>query len=104
MPLKCQFKIQLLCLPTNKKVKNAVFNDIIVQYYPQLLTFVFQNVPNVDARFGATKSGGGGGLYSVFTSSQSETANVNGKPVSRQQASTTVNDNGKVSTYTVHNP
>jgi len=59
------------------------------------------NVPNVDTRFGASP---GGGSYGVFTSSHSSSSNVDGKPVNYHQASTTINDNGKVSTYTVHNP
>ncbi|XP_018330550.1 uncharacterized protein LOC108740654 isoform X5 [Agrilus planipennis] len=61
------------------------------------------SVPNVNTRFGADT--GKGGSYGVFTSSFSETLpDSNGKPVTRQKASTTVNDNGKVSSYSAHNP
>lgn len=59
--------------------------------------------PNVNTRFGGDTSGGGG-FKSVFTSSKSVTNNVDGKPQTFRQASTTINDNGKVTTYTAHNP
>jgi len=70
------------------------------------------NSPNVVSRFsenadgGATggANGGGDGSYGVFTSSVSHTSNVDGKPQTFRQATTTVNNNGKVSTYTVKNP
>ncbi|ENN74354.1 keratin, type I cytoskeletal 9 isoform X1 [Dendroctonus ponderosae] len=63
------------------------------------------NAPNVNTRFGGESSGGdGGGFKSVFTSSKSVSSNVDGKPQTFRQASTTVNDNGKVTTYTAHNP
>ncbi|GJQ65750.1 hypothetical protein Trydic_g11934 [Trypoxylus dichotomus] len=62
------------------------------------------NIPNVDNRFGATPQGSGGGFYSVSTSSQSASSNLDGKPTSFHQATTTVNDNGKVTTYTVKKP
>ena len=60
-------------------------------------------VPNVNTRFAAA-GGPRGGSYGVFTSSQSATSNLNGKPMSFHRATTTVNDNGKVTTYTVQNP
>ncbi|XP_030756146.1 glycine-rich cell wall structural protein 1.8 isoform X1 [Sitophilus oryzae] len=61
--------------------------------------------PNVNTRFGASGGGPGGGDFkSVFTSSKSVTSNVDGKPQTFRQASTTVNDNGKVTTYTAQNP
>ncbi|KAJ8950348.1 hypothetical protein NQ314_007883 [Rhamnusium bicolor] len=64
------------------------------------------NSPNINTRFGGSEAGGqpGGGFHSVFTSSQSQSANVNGKPVTLHKASTTVNDNGKITTYTANNP
>ncbi|KAJ8984286.1 hypothetical protein NQ317_009770 [Molorchus minor] len=55
--------------------------------------------PNINARFGGSTSGGPG-FHSVFTSSSSHTSNSNGKPVTVQQATTTVNDNGK--SYYLH--
>lgn len=58
----------------------------------------------MDTRFGATSQDNGGGFYSVSTFSQSGSSNVDGKPSSFHQASTTVNDNGKVTTYTVKKP
>jgi len=59
------------------------------------------NRPNVDTRFGDSS---GGGNFGVFTSSQSLSSNLDGKPVNFHKATTTINDNGKVSTYTVQNP
>lgn len=66
---------------------------------------------DIHSRFGESATsgaggggGGGGGQYSVFTSSVSHSSNVDGKPKTFHQASTTVNDNGKVTTYTVKNP
>ncbi|XP_056644967.1 uncharacterized protein LOC130450529 isoform X1 [Diorhabda sublineata] len=60
------------------------------------------NKPNVNVRFGADQPSDG--FKSVFTSSSSYTTNVNGKPKTVQKASTTVNDNGKVTTYTRESP
>ncbi|KAF7268456.1 uncharacterized protein LOC143197718 [Rhynchophorus ferrugineus] len=62
------------------------------------------SAPNVNTRFGASSDGNGNGFKSVFTSSKSVTTNVDGKPQTFREASTTVNDNGKVTTYTAHNP
>lgn len=66
--------------------------------------FNLQSVPNLDTRFATASAPGGGGFYGVFTSSQSGTKLVDGKPVSYQKAQTTVNDNGKVTTRVVSNP
>lgn len=72
---------------------------------PSLLNVIHcQNMPNVNTRFGGGAGSPDGGHFSVFTSSVSSSSDVNGKPSSFHQASTTVNDNGKVSTYTVRNP
>ncbi|XP_068917075.1 RNA-binding protein FUS-like isoform X2 [Tenebrio molitor] len=60
------------------------------------------NAPNIFSRFGETS--GGDGTYGVFTSSVSSSSNVDGKPQNFHRASTTINDNGKISTYTVKNP
>ncbi|CAH1103566.1 unnamed protein product [Psylliodes chrysocephalus] len=60
------------------------------------------NIPNVNVRFGA--DGNPNGFKSVFTSSSSMTTNVDGKPKTVKQASTTVNDNGKITTYTAKYP
>ncbi|KAF5305996.1 hypothetical protein FQR65_LT07489 [Abscondita terminalis] len=40
--------------------------------------------------------------YGVFTSSRSVSSTVNGKPVTYQKSSTTVNENGKVKSHTLH--
>ncbi|XP_060537317.1 keratin, type I cytoskeletal 9 isoform X2 [Cylas formicarius] len=61
------------------------------------------NAPNINTRFGS-EGGDGSGFKSVFTSSKSVTTNVDGKPQTFREASTTVNDNGKVTTYTAKNP
>lgn len=66
------------------------------------MVFLLQNAPNVNTRFAASDQPGG--FHSVFTSSQSHTTNVNGQPQTVQRASTTVNDNGKITTYTANNP
>ncbi|XP_022901290.1 uncharacterized protein [Onthophagus taurus] len=62
------------------------------------------NSPNINTRFAASPDGAPGGFHSVSTSSFSSSSDVNGKPSSFHQASTTVNDNGKVTTYTVRKP
>ncbi|CAH1121595.1 unnamed protein product [Ceutorhynchus assimilis] len=63
--------------------------------------------PNINTRFGGADSpqqGNNGGFKSVFTSSKSISSNINGKPQNFREASTTINDNGKITTYTAHNP
>ncbi|KAJ8923823.1 hypothetical protein NQ315_010405 [Exocentrus adspersus] len=62
------------------------------------------NSPNVNTRFATAAPPGPGGFRSVFTASESRTVNVGGKPVTVQKASTTVNDNGKIITYTAKSP
>ncbi|CAH2013035.1 unnamed protein product [Acanthoscelides obtectus] len=59
-------------------------------------------VPNINSRFGG--SGQPGGFKSVSTFSSSHTTNVNGVPRTVQQATSTINDNGRVTTYTAKNP
>ncbi|XP_028139764.1 keratin, type I cytoskeletal 9 isoform X2 [Diabrotica virgifera virgifera] len=59
------------------------------------------NAPNVNVRFSSDQPDG---FKSVYTSSSSYTTNVDGKPKTVQKSSTTVNDNGKVTTYEAHNP
>lgn len=61
-------------------------------------------MPNLDTRFATASVPEGGGFYGVFTSSQSGTQLIDGKPVSYHKAQTTVNDNGKVTTRVVSNP
>lgn len=46
----------------------------------------------------------GGGSFGVFTSSSSGSSDVNGKKTSFKQSSIGINDNGKVTTYTAHDP
>lgn len=64
------------------------------------------NVPNINTRFDDSDSGntggGGGGFRGVSVSSYSSSSDVNGKRTNQRGASTTINDNGKVSTYHVH--
>lgn len=59
------------------------------------------NFPNVNTRFASdnTISSGKPGFYGVSTSSFSESSNVNGQETNRRGAVTTVNDNGKITTY-----
>ncbi|XP_066254970.1 uncharacterized protein [Euwallacea similis] len=61
------------------------------------------NAPNVNTRFGGPL-GGEEGFKSVVSSSQSVSTNIDGKPQTFREASTTINDNGKITTYTAHNP
>ncbi|XP_054268530.1 annexin A7-like [Macrosteles quadrilineatus] len=46
----------------------------------------------------------GGSSFGVFTSSSSGSSDINGKKTSFKQSSIGVNDNGKVTTYTAHDP
>ncbi|GAB0095894.1 hypothetical protein DMENIID0001_113300 [Sergentomyia squamirostris] len=62
--------------------------------------------PNVDTRIGAdqplvTVSAGQPGYYGVSSSSFAVSSDVNGQKSSHREASTSINDNGKVTTYTV---
>jgi len=65
-----------------------------------------KNKPNVDSRFGATDNSAGtqpSGYFGVQTASFSSSSDVNGVKKHKEGASTTINDNGKVSTYNVEN-
>ncbi|XP_037910499.1 glycine, alanine and asparagine-rich protein isoform X1 [Hermetia illucens] len=58
------------------------------------------NSPNVDTRFDADDGAGGKpGFFGVSSSSFFESSNVDGVEKHRKGAVTTVNDNGKVTTY-----
>lgn len=46
----------------------------------------------------------GGTSFGVFTSSSSGSSDINGKKTSFKQSSVGINDNGKVTTYTAHDP
>lgn len=46
----------------------------------------------------------GGSSYGVFTSSSSHMSNVDGKVSSHKTATVGINDNGKITTYTAHDP
>lgn len=65
--------------------------------------FVFlQNKPNVDTRFDAEdKPQKKPGFFGISTSSFSSSSNVDGVEKHKQGGITTVNDNGKVTTYGV---
>ncbi|ALC39977.1 CG17549 [Drosophila busckii] len=67
-----------------------------------ILRFLFlQATPNIVNRFGgSTSSGGGGGGYKGV--SVSSFSSSNGDGTSRRGAQTTINDNGKVTSYSVH--
>lgn len=58
-----------------------------------------QATPNIVNRFGGPSSSGGGGFKGVSVSSFSSS---NGDGTSRRGAQTTINDNGKVTSYSVH--
>jgi len=58
--------------------------------------------PNVDEM--QASSGKLGGYKEVSVSSFSSTSDVDGKPETKQEVNTYINDNGKVTAYTVHNP
>jgi len=57
--------------------------------------------PNLDTRFGGddSPSAGGSGYYGVGTASFSSSSDINGQKHNKHGAITTVNDNGKVTTY-----
>jgi len=59
------------------------------------------NSPNIDNRFGASGPNDGSGYFGVSTSSFSSSSDVNGVKMNRKGAITSVNDNGKVTTYKV---
>lgn len=60
-----------------------------------------QNSPNIETRFGASGPNDGSGFFGVSTSSFSSSSDVNGVKMNRKGAITSVNDNGKVTTYKV---
>lgn len=61
----------------------------------------------MDTRFDGSESpagpAGGPGYFGISTSSFSSSSDVNGIKKHKEGAQTTVNDNGKVSTYAVEN-
>lgn len=58
------------------------------------------DVPNISNRFGGPSSPGG--YKGVSVSSFSSSSDINGQKTSQRGAQTTINDNGKVTTYRVH--
>ncbi|XP_037809500.1 uncharacterized protein LOC119602188 isoform X2 [Lucilia sericata] len=56
-------------------------------------------IPNVSNRFGSTSPGGYKG---VSVSSYSSSSDINGKKTSNRGSQTTINDNGRITTYKVH--
>ncbi|XP_075151490.1 uncharacterized protein LOC142225588 isoform X2 [Haematobia irritans] len=56
-------------------------------------------IPNISNRFSSTSPGG---FKGVSVSSYSTSSDVNGKRTSHRGAQTTINDNGKVTTYKTH--
>jgi len=57
--------------------------------------------PNVDNRFSASEPNDGNGFFGVSTASFSASSDVNGVKTNRKGAITSVNDNGKITTYKV---
>ncbi|XP_055304748.1 uncharacterized protein LOC129569674 [Sitodiplosis mosellana] len=65
-----------------------------------------KNKPNVDTRFDGSENVAGNapsGYFGIQTSSFSSSSDVNGVKKHKEVATTTINDNGKVSTHTVEN-
>ncbi|KAJ4431674.1 hypothetical protein ANN_20274 [Periplaneta americana] len=61
--------------------------------------------PPLQTRMGSIPpSGGGGGDFSVFSSSSSSSSDIDGVKKSSKEATSVINDNGKVTTYHVSNP
>ncbi|XP_053958129.1 uncharacterized protein LOC128863160 isoform X2 [Anastrepha ludens] len=58
------------------------------------------DIPNISNRFGGPSSPGG--FKGVSVSSFSSSSDVDGQKTSRRGAQTTINDNGKITTYRVH--
>lgn len=58
------------------------------------------DVPNITNRFGGPSAPGG--YKGVSVSSFSSSSDINGQKTSHRGAQTTINDNGKVTTYRVH--
>lgn len=70
------------------------------------MEFYFQNKPNLDTRFDGSENAAGNSpsaFFGVQTSSFSSSSDINGVKKHKEAASTTINDNGKVSTYSVEN-
>lgn len=65
---------------------------------------IFQASPNINVadRFAAPADGGG--YHGVSVSSSSISSNRGGMETVHRQASTTINDNGNITTYTVRDP
>lgn len=70
-----------------------------------LVLFSIQNQPNLDTRFDASDNTAGGnpGFFGISTSSFSSSSDVNGIKKHKEGAITSINDNGKVTTYKVEN-
>ncbi|XP_069692691.1 uncharacterized protein [Periplaneta americana] len=61
--------------------------------------------PPVQTRMGSVPpSGGGGGDFSVFSASSSSSSDIDGVKKSSKEATSVINDNGKITTYHVSNP
>lgn len=90
-------------LPT----KQSKFENVIRMNWNRSLNGIlhFQNNPNLDSRFdgSAGAAGNAPGYFGISTSSFSSASDVNGIKKHKEGAQTTVNDNGKVSTYAVEN-
>lgn len=66
----------------------------------------FQVKPNLDSRIDPSESTAGNsptGFFGIQTSSFSSSSDVNGIKKHKEGATTTINDNGKVSSYTLEN-
>lgn len=58
----------------------------------------FQAVPNISNRFSSVSPGG---FKGVSVSSFSTSSDIDGKKTSHRGSQTTINDNGKITTYKV---
>lgn len=66
------------------------------------ITIYLQSSPNVDTRFESSGTEGGSpGFVGVQTASFSTSSDINGVKTNRKGAITSVNENGKVTTYKV---
>lgn len=85
------------------------FDEFFFSSVCNKMHFPFQNKPNVDSRVDPSDPAANAinaplpGYFGVQTSSFSSSSDVNGVKKHKEAAVTTINDNGKVSSYTVEN-
>lgn len=82
------------------------FSKTKVAIVNQFVDFYSQVKPNLDSRIEPSDSNAGNsptGFFGIQTSSFSSSSDVNGIKKHKEGASTTINDNGKVSSFTLEN-